>query len=128
MTLDGEFGGRSFLLASAAIGLSAGMTATLFYSLGTFIPSLEAEFGWSRGDISLAVTLMTLAVFVSGSAAGRLCDRYGAAIIAQTATACVGRIETGEKHQQRRRIAEMVHVLGRADSTEFRRLRRRRRR
>ncbi len=79
MTLDGEFGGRSFLLASAAIGLSAGMTATLFYSLGTFIPSLEAEFGWSRGDISLAVTLMTLAVFVSGSAAGRLCDRYGAA-------------------------------------------------
>ena len=79
MTLPGEFGGKSFLLASAAIGLSAGMTATLFYSLGTFIPSLEAEFGWSRGDISLAVTLMTLAVFVSGSAAGRICDRYGAA-------------------------------------------------
>ncbi len=79
MTLPGEFGGKSFLLASAAIGLSAGMTATLFYSLGSFIPSLESEFGWSRGDISLAVTLMTLAVFVSGSAAGRLCDRYGAA-------------------------------------------------
>lgn len=79
MTLPGEFGGKSVLLASAAIGLSAGMTATLFYSLGTFIPSLEAEFGWSRGDISLAVTLMTLAVFVSGSVAGRLCDRYGAA-------------------------------------------------
>lgn len=79
MTLPGEFGGKSFLLASAAIGLSAGMTATLFYSLGSFIPPLEAEFGWSRGDISLAVTLMTLAVFVSGSAAGRLCDRYGAA-------------------------------------------------
>lgn len=79
MTLPGEFGGKSFLLASAAIGLSAGMTATLFYSLGSFIPSLEAEFGWSRGDISLAVTLMTFAVFVSGSTAGRLCDRYGAA-------------------------------------------------
>jgi MFS family permease len=79
MTLPGEFGGRSFLLASSAIGLSAGMTATLFYSLGTFIPSLEGEFGWSRGDISLAVTLMTLAVFVSGAAAGRLCDRFGAA-------------------------------------------------
>jgi len=81
MTLTGEFGGKSFLLASAAIGLSAGMTATLFYSLGSFIPSLQAEFGWSRGDISLAVTLMTLAVFVSGATAGRLCDRYGAANI-----------------------------------------------
>src|SRR3546814_7441307 len=79
MSLPGEFGGKSFLLASAAIGLSAGMTATLFYSLGSFIPSLQAEFGWSRGDISLAVTLMTLAVFVSGASAGRLCDRYGAA-------------------------------------------------
>lgn len=79
MTLPGEFSGKGFLLISAAIGLSAGMTATLFYSLGSFIPSLEAEFGWSRGDISLAVTLMTLAVFVSGSVAGRLCDRYGAA-------------------------------------------------
>src|SRR3546814_1966441 len=55
------------------------MTATLFYSLGSFIPSLQAEFGWSRGDISLAVTLMTLAMFVSGASAGRLCDRYGAA-------------------------------------------------
>src|SRR3546814_14621322 len=57
MSLPGEFGGKSFLLASAAIGLSAGMTATLFYSLGSFIPSLQAEFGWSRGDISLAVKI-----------------------------------------------------------------------
>lgn len=79
MTAPREFGGRIALLTSAAIGLSAGMTATLFYSIGSFIPSLEAEFGWSRGDISLAVTLMTLSVFVSGAAAGRLCDRFGAA-------------------------------------------------
>lgn len=81
MTLPGEFSGRGGLLASAAIGLSAGMTATLFYSLGSFIPSLQAEFGWSRGDISLAVTLMTIAIFVSGSFAGKLCDRYGAAVV-----------------------------------------------
>ena len=81
MKLPGEFGGKGLLLASAAAGLSAGMTATLFYSLGSFIPSLQAEFGWSRGDISLAVTLMTLAVFLSGSWAGRLCDRFGAASV-----------------------------------------------
>ncbi|MEO0057354.1 MAG: hypothetical protein RIT17_804 [Pseudomonadota bacterium] len=55
------------------------MTATLFYSLGSFIPELEAEFGWSRGDISLAVTVMTITVFLSGASAGKLCDRYGAA-------------------------------------------------
>lgn len=81
MKLPGEFNGKGVLLTSAAIGLSAGMTATLFYSLGSFIPSLQSEFGWSRGEISLAVTLMTLAVFVSGSWAGKLCDRYGAAMV-----------------------------------------------
>lgn len=105
MRLPGEFAGKSFLLASAAIGLSAGMTATLFYSLGSFIPSLQAEFGWSRGDISFAVTLMTLSVFLSGTAAGRLCDRFGAASIGSASliayalcvgvlVATAGRIET----------------------------------
>lgn len=79
MELPGEFGGKGLLLGSAAAGLSAGMTATLFYSLGSFIPELEAEFGWSRGDISLAVTVMTITVFLSGASAGKLCDRYGAA-------------------------------------------------
>lgn len=84
MKLPGEFNGKGVLLTSAAIGLSAGMTATLFYSLGSFIPSLQSEFGWRRGEISLAVTLMTLAVFVSGSWAGKLCDRYGAAVVGAT--------------------------------------------
>jgi len=105
MSLPGEFAGKGALLASAAIGLSAGMTATLFYSLGSFIPSLESEFGWSRGDISLAVTLMTLSIFVSGAWAGRLCDRFGAAAVGASGlvayaigvlflVATAGRIET----------------------------------
>ena len=67
------------LLYASAIGLTAGMTATMFYSLGAFIPPLQEEFGWSRGDISLGATFLTLALFISGSTAGRLCDRYGAA-------------------------------------------------
>jgi MFS family permease len=76
-----ELRDRQALLASSAIGLSAGMTATMFYSLGAFIPSLQAEFGWSRGDISLGVTFMTIALFLAGPFAGRLCDRYGAASV-----------------------------------------------
>src|SRR3546814_18920988 len=58
MSLPGGFGGKSFLLASAAIGLSAGMTETLFYSLGRVFPSLQAAFGWRRGALSLAGTLL----------------------------------------------------------------------
>lgn len=72
---------RSSLLYAAAIGLSTGMTATMFYSLGTFIPLLQAEFGWSRGGISLGATFLTIAVFLTGTAAGRLTDRYGAAVV-----------------------------------------------
>ena len=69
------------LLYASAIGLTAGMTATMFYSLGAFIPHVQGEFGWSRGDISLAVTFLTFAVFITGSTVGRLCDRYGAALV-----------------------------------------------
>src|SRR3546814_5286069 len=61
-----EFQGRTLLILGAAVGLSTGMTATMFYSLGAFIPSLQAQFGWARGDISLAVTIMTIGLFLSG--------------------------------------------------------------
>ena len=69
------------LLYASAIGSTAGMTAVMVYSLGAFIPSLQAEFGWSRGDISLGATSLTLALFFTGSIAGRLCDRFGAAVV-----------------------------------------------
>lgn len=76
-----EFQGRGLLILASAVGLSVGMTATMFYSLGAFIPPLQSEFGWDRGDISLAVTIMTVGLFVSGPLAGRLCDRFGAAAV-----------------------------------------------
>src|SRR3546814_8395624 len=76
-----EFQGLTLLILGAAVGLSTGMTATMFYSLGAFIPSLQAQFGWARGDISLAVTIMTIGLFLSGPLVGRLCDHFGAATV-----------------------------------------------
>ncbi len=67
------------LLAAAALGLSVGMLSSLFYSMGTFMPVWEAEFGWSRADMSLALTFATVAMFLCGTLAGRLGDRFGAA-------------------------------------------------
>lgn len=67
------------LLGAAALGLSVGMLSSLFYSMGTFMPVWEAEFGWSRADMSLSLTFATLAMFVCGTFAGKLGDRYGAA-------------------------------------------------
>ena len=77
-----EFGGKFGLLAAAFVGLACGMTATMFYSMGAFIPALEAEFGWSRSELSFAVTLMTFAVFLGGALSGRLSDRFGASRVA----------------------------------------------
>ena len=76
-----EFSNRKLLIFASAFGLSTGVTATMFYSLGAFIPSLETEFGWERGNISLAVTFLTIGLFVAGPFAGKLCDIYGAAKI-----------------------------------------------
>lgn len=38
---------------------------------------LEADFGWQRGEISLAYTVVTVATALAGVAFGRLSDRYG---------------------------------------------------
>jgi len=76
-----EITGHKFLIAAAAIGLSTGMTATMFYSVGTLMPAIHADMGWSRGDISLAVTIMTMGLFLAGPYVGSLCDRFGAAVV-----------------------------------------------
>ena len=76
-----EFRGRLLLILSAAIGLSASMNAVMLYSIGSFIGPLESEFGWARGDISLAATLLTFGLFLAGPMIGLACDRWGAAVV-----------------------------------------------
>lgn len=43
---------------------------------------LEAEFGWQRGEISLAYTMVTVATALAGVGFGRLSDRYGPRLFA----------------------------------------------
>ena len=76
-----EFSGRRLLVFSAFLGLTTSMNAVMIYSLGSFIGPLNAEFGWDRGSISFAVSVLTFAVFLFGPVAGQLCDRFGAAAV-----------------------------------------------
>ena len=69
------------VVLTGALGLSVGMSATMAFSLGSFIVPLQAQFGWGRADISLAFTALTLGIFLSAPLAGRLCDRHGAALV-----------------------------------------------
>jgi len=77
----GEFEANRLLLVSAFIGLTASMNAVMIYSLGSFIDPLNAEFGWDRSSISLAVLVLTFGVFLAGPVVGRLADRFGAAAV-----------------------------------------------
>ena len=79
MKLHPELAANRGLLGAAALGLTVGMLPGLFYSMGVFMPAWEAEFGWSRGDMSFSLTLATVSMFLFGTVAGRIGDRFGAA-------------------------------------------------
>jgi len=48
------------------------------FNFSLFVKPLEAEFGWGRGEIMIAFTILFLVIGVASPFAGRLVDRYGA--------------------------------------------------
>ena len=70
------------LLVAATLGCGAGLTSLPYYSLGTFISPLGAEFGWSRGDIASAFLYTTLTLAALSPILGALIDRVGVRIFA----------------------------------------------
>jgi MFS family permease len=64
-------------LLSATVGSAVGVTALLFYSLGSFTGALQAEFGWNRTQISSSFLYTTIALTVAAVPLGWLLDRYG---------------------------------------------------
>jgi len=68
--------GRRLLLA-CAIGLGAGVHALAFYSVGVFIKPLEAEFGWSRTQLSVAPSLLILLLALATPLLGMIADKRG---------------------------------------------------
>jgi MFS family permease len=83
------------LVIAGMIGFSFYSMVT--YSLGTFMEPLEREFGWSRAQISLGLTIFGLSAALAGPAMGAVIDRFGsrrmavAGLILSGATfACLG--------------------------------------
>ncbi len=62
-----------------AVAALASFTQVAFFNpiLGVFIPEFEREFGWSRTEISAAVTLGSLVGALMAPLSGPLIDRYG---------------------------------------------------
>jgi sugar phosphate permease len=64
------------VVAGAAIGLGTGIALYALLS-SLFVTSFNAEFGWSRGDMSLAGAAAFIAGALSYSVIGRALDRVG---------------------------------------------------
>lgn len=63
------------LVLAGMLGMSFYSIVT--YSLGTFIEPLEQEFGWTRAEISLGLTIFTLTATFGGPLIGAVIDRVG---------------------------------------------------
>lgn len=73
--VDGPAGWRVSI--AAMLCLAVGPSALLVASFGTFVAPLSAEFGWSRGEIGLAVSLMAVTIMLVAPIQGVLIDRFG---------------------------------------------------
>lgn len=68
---------RRTMLAAACIGMAASYSPVAISSFGFFIVPLSKAFGWGRGDISLAVTILSYTVALLSPFVGGLIDRLG---------------------------------------------------
>lgn len=59
------------------IGLALSYAMFTVFVFGTFLTPLEAEFGWQRGPMSLALTIANITVVVASPLLGVLVDRIG---------------------------------------------------
>ena len=66
-----------WVVSAAVAGMALSIAPIAILSLGLFMKPLAAEFGWERGDISLAITLTALSLSFAMPVAGRLVDRFG---------------------------------------------------
>ncbi|WP_411733434.1 MFS transporter [Paeniglutamicibacter sp.] len=64
-------------LLSVTVGSAVGVTALLFYSLGSFTGSLNAEFGWSRAQVSSSFLYTTIVLALMAAPLGWMLDRFG---------------------------------------------------
>lgn len=60
-------------------GTASAFTAVVFFNpiLGVFVSELHAEFGWTRAELALAITIGSVIAGIAGPVAGWAVDRWG---------------------------------------------------
>lgn len=65
------------LVVVAFLAVSVSFGPVIVFTFGVFLLPISEEFGWSRGEISLAFSLAALTVSLVSPLIGRLTDRFG---------------------------------------------------
>ena len=73
----GEFKRGWPIILTAALGIGCGLSAMPFFTFGLFIGPIEAEFGWSRGEIQRVLFFFTLTSMFTLPVMGLILDRFG---------------------------------------------------
>ena len=72
-----EFRRSGGVLLAATIGSAGSLTSIGYYSLGSFIAPLQAEFGWKRGEVASAFLYTTVVLALISPLMGLMIDRLG---------------------------------------------------
>jgi MFS family permease len=86
----GEFSRGWKALAASFLGTAFGASPLPFNTIGFFIDPLQKEFGWSRTEISLGITIYGLLAALLAPVFGRMADRYGVRPVALGSLAAFG--------------------------------------
>lgn len=70
------------VLIAGMLGVSLGITALPFYTLGVFAGPIAAEFGWSRADAQSGLLFSMIGTVCAAGLAGWAIDRFGARRVA----------------------------------------------
>ena len=75
MTAESEFRRGWGIVLASSVGVMCSCITLVNYSLGVFVVPLGQEFGWGRGQVLLATSLVSTGALVSSFFAGWLADR-----------------------------------------------------
>jgi MFS family permease len=70
------------VVLAAIVGVYASLATIPFYAIQSLFKPLNEAFGWNRGDVSLAITLMGVANLFTSYLSGMVVDRFGSKPVA----------------------------------------------
>lgn len=115
-------------MLAVVFGIMLGVTSLPQVSMGAMMPALEAEYGWSRTELSSVLAVFLVLEIVIAPVSGAIADRFGPRILIAVSSVMMAAIFLMLARQQPtldslRRSYGLIAVLGaRTNTIAFSRL------